>query len=52
MERGLSVVPKPVAIPFPEIVHRHSCIVPLPATGKVMVIEWTGNAVDRHLVDL
>lgn len=51
-ERGVSVIPKPFAIPPPEIVHRHSCVVPLNAPGKVMVVEWTKNQDDRHMVDL
>jgi hypothetical protein len=51
-ERGASIIPKPFAVPPPEIVHRHSCIVPLNAPGKIMAIEWTGELDDRHLADL
>ena len=51
-ERGVTIEPKPFGTPPPEIVHQHSHIVPLPAAGKVMVIEWTGDNAERHLVDL
>ena len=33
----------------PEIVHRQSCVIPMPHnTKQVMVIEWTGDD-DQHL---
>jgi len=51
-ERGVGIIPKPIAIPPPEIVHHHSCIIPLSTPGKVMAIEWTGDRDDRHLADL
>jgi hypothetical protein len=50
-ERGVSISPKPSSLPPPELVHRHSCIVPSPAAGKVMVIEWTDDVCHRHLAD-
>jgi hypothetical protein len=46
------ITAKPFATPPAETVHQHSCVVPLPAAGKVMVIEWTGNTVELHLVNL
>ena len=51
-ERDFTIEPKPFATPPAETVHQHSCVVPLPAAGKVMVIEWTDDTVERHLVDL
>ena len=51
-ERWLSITPKPVVVPSPEQVHPQSCVVLLPTPGKGMVIEWTGDTIERHLVDL
>jgi hypothetical protein len=51
-DRNLAITPKPVVIPPPEQVHPQSCIIALPTPGKGMVIEWTGDVVERHLVDL
>lgn len=49
---GVVIYPKPVSIPPPEVVHQQSHIVPLPTVSKAMVLEWTGNTSERHLVDL
>lgn len=51
-ERGATVIPKPFSTPPPERVHQQSHIVLLPGTGKCMVLEWSPNGEERHLVDL
>ena len=51
-DRNLAIIPKPVVVPPPEQVHEQSAVVVLATPGKGMVIEWTANRVDRHLVDL
>lgn len=51
--RGVTIYPRPFWTPPPEVVHRQSCILPLPHDAEqVAVIEWTDGPPDHHLVDL
>jgi hypothetical protein len=51
--RGLTIIPKPGApIDPPQTLFDESAVIPLPVRGRVMVIEWNANDIERHLVDL
>jgi hypothetical protein len=49
---GVLILPKPFPGRPPEMVHQHSCLVPMPVPGKIMAVEWTGSVIERHWADV
>lgn len=48
--RGISVAPQPT-LATPVRVHANSHLTPLPVPGKGLVLEWTGDTHEIHVVD-
>ena len=49
--RGVTIYPKPFGMPPPEIVHKHSAIIPLPTSEHLIVVEWSDDSKELHRVD-
>ena len=51
-ERGIAISPMPFKSSQSEMVHEHSCVIPMPGSSKGHVIEWSSGSEEchRHLV--